>query len=91
MAGLPLIFVDTFSPVAIMLISLIFQAKDSAAMVNWLSKLGLSAIWRIVLKRRKLHPNKKRFVNFARLPEENYPDYFSALTNRRNYGGKTNN
>ena len=74
-----------------MLASLIFQAKDSAAMVNWLSKLGLSAIWWIVLKKRKLHPNKKGFVNFTRLPEENYPDYFPSLTNRRNYGGERNN
>ena len=74
-----------------MLANLISKAKDSAAMVNWLPKLGCRTIQQIMLKNRKLRLGKKQFVNFTGVSEENYPDYFSALTNRRNYGGKRSN
>ena len=59
-------------------------------MMNWLPKLGLSAIEQVVLQTQNFVPNKKQFVNVTRMPGENYPDYFSTLTNRRSYGGKTN-
>ena len=86
-----LFFVDTLHDVAIMLAGPIHQAGSSTAMANWLPEQDWIAISGIVLKNPKLRSEKKRFVNFIGMPEENYPDYFSTLTNRRNYGGKRNN
>ena len=37
-------------------------------MMNWLPKLGLSAIEQVVLQTQNFVPNKKQFVNVTRMP-----------------------